>query len=809
MPDGSAQRVSTDPETGDVILHPAAPAVQRSSSEGVTPETNLATRIPKAALDELSVTITEQITYDDAGRDGWQKLTERNLKLLGTGPESDPDDPDDEASDTSDHPLLLTAFSRFQSKALSALLPGASQVCRYEPATDLDQIEDDDEREKLRTEIDKAGNRVVKYYSDYLLNQHSSYVEDTDLILADCGLHGVGLRKVYNDPSYPVMSTRVDRARVQDVIVSYDTSTWRCGRITHRLDMATPDLVRGLRSGFFRPVAHLQDGDLPPVDPITAVQDTIAGIRQASPQGGGAHRLYETRLDLFLNEDEHPQGLARPYIVTIHERTQEILSIRRNWSPLDEEERRIEQFVAYLFHPGMNAIHGIGLGGLLGNITRALRKAQREALNSAYLANHPSGFKAAGFSIRDDATKLRHGEFVDVDMGGSDDIRKALMTHPFNGAHPTLIALMEKMETNGRELGGIASIDFTQLMKAGIAAGPAMAAYEESTEFQTAIHRRLYDAQATEFRLIHARRREIIGNQPVEFGTNGILLPGDLTKVNIVPFMKPGQTSRQKQILEAQALKETAQQHPKIVNERRAVEEFLRALGRPDIDDFILPDPDDNPPQPMDPASEYVAILAGRPVRAAPHQNHQAHIDAHGAQMRGLQSSQLPIAQGEAAMAAFAAHIAEHMGLDMLVQTAARSGISLDQFGENMPPEIEAKLAPAVSSAIVQIEQARSASSQAPDPNAGKIEIERVKAAAKQAEQAARLQHERALDELKRAHEIELQRIKDEAAKEREDADNETALEIAELKLGSTPSGDARARAGAGAGAVATAKVAP
>jgi hypothetical protein len=818
-------KLSRDPETGDMLYEPEAqfpaPAVSTPAEQDFF--ANLATGMPEHRSSQIGNMVTEQITYDERSRDEWEEIAARNIQLLGIGPESKPDDFEYAASDTSDHPLLLTALTRFQSKALSAMLPGPDQVCRFEPAMDLELIEDEAEREVAQQDTDASGRRVMKFYADYLLKQHPSYVEDTDLILYDCGLQGAGVRKIYNDPTRPRRKTRIERARLQDLILAYDTESWTCGRITHRIDMPTPELIRCIQTGFYRPVDRLIDGDVPRLDRLTEEQNRIQGLSNDYMRGGEQHRIYETHMELFLDEDRHSKGFARPYIVSVHARTQEVLAIQRNWSPSDEEEQRIERFVAYLFHPGSNALHGLGLGHLLGNITKALRTGQRRALDAAYLANHPSGFKLSQWKIRDEGTPVKPGEFVDVEAT-VDDIRAALMLHPFEGPNQGLLALMEKMETNGRELGGIASIDFSQLMKAGIAAGPAMAAYEESVEFQTAIHRRLYDAQAQELRLIHARMREVVTGA-TNFGTNGVLQEGDLASVDIVPYMKPGQASRQRQILEAQAILDVATEAPDVVNKRKAVEDYLRALGKPDIDSYILPDPAETPPEPADPVTEYAAILAGTPVAAGQMQNHQAHIDAHAAQMRGLATSQLPIEQGQAAMAAIAAHIGEHMGMMLLVQLAAQTGIPVEQFGEAMTPEMETQVAPMVAQAVVAIEAERAATMAPADPNAARVEVEKTKQAGQQTLATMKQAHEAAMRELehKQAMELqtakdaaarelqevkdtaarELQEAKDAAAMEREEADNETAIEIAEMKQ-QEPATDATARAGAAAGAIAT-----
>jgi hypothetical protein len=562
--------------------------------------------------------------------------------------------------------------------------------------------------------------------------------------------------------------------------------------------MKTSELIRMMRSGQYREIPSLMPSHVDK-DQLTSEVDRIVGLSGGDYQSDEIHTLFEVHCDLRLTEDPHPDGLSRPYIVTIHQTSQEVLSVVRNWEEDDVDEDRIEHFIVYSFSPGKTPTTPIGLGHILSNITRALRDAQRAGLDSAYLQNHPSGFKASSFKIRDDATKIRPGEFVDIDVPNG-DIRSALMVQPFLGPSQGLMALADHMEANGKELGGIASIDFAQLMKAGVAAGPAMAAYEESATFQTAIHRRLYKALSTELRMIHARMRQIHGDAPVLYGTNGTLKPGDLIAVDILPTMKPGEISKQKTLLEAQAIWEMSKEMPDVISKRGAAMNMLRALGKPNIDDILLPDPADEKPEPTDPVTEYGMILQGKAVAAGMGQNHQANIDAHAAQMKTLVNSQLPVEQGEAAMASISAHIADHMAKQAVVEIAAMVGIPIEMFQEGIPPELEAKIAPQIAQAMQQFEQMR-----APQEGDGgeKIVVEQIKQQGKAVELDLKGRQALELETIKHRHAMELQAVKDAGQMDRETADNETALEIAAMKA-TTPSNagsGAKASAGAGAGA--------
>lgn len=726
----------------------------------------------------LGSTLTEELAHDLHGRADWEKMAKRYIDALGIGPESKPDDYEYEFSDTSDHPLLTKSLTNFQAKALAALMPSPARIAGTKPGVDVSHIEDPQVRKTARRKLVEAAQRVEDFYNWYLLDALPAYEEDTDQIIHDCGLHGVGFRRITVDTSYQNAPVRAEHVALEDLILSYDAKNFRDGgRITHRRKVSTTDLVRGMQSGAYAKQEVVAGVDLWN-DALTEARDEIYGITRSITSAMSTHTLYDVFTYLFLRGDEHPGMIARPYIVTIHQASQKVLSIRRNWHPEDPDENPLEHFAGYVYSPGRNALTAIGLGALLTNITMALRKAQRRGLDAAYLANHPSGFITGGFSIRDDSTPFVPGELRPVDVGNG-DIRQSILLNPFQGPDAGLLQLYDRMHDAGKELGNIASIDFASMMKSGVAAGPALAAYDESTEFQTSVHRRLYRGHATELRIIHERMRDTLGGRTIQYKPGFYLQADDLFMVDVVPAMKPGHVSRQRALMEAQAVYETAKAHPDIVNIRTALTRLYEAMSVAGIDDLLIPDPAENPPPATDPVNEYMRVMKGEPLRAAPIQNHRAHIEAHTAQMQGLQNSALTIEMGQAVSAALAAHIAEHEALDLMVQVSAQMGIPLEMLTEGIPPEMEAELAPQLASVIVAIENAR----RPKDEQDPRIVVETIRAETKQAIET--MKNEQAA--LNREANRELAIIRETSQTYRNITDNYYAMDIANLKVSGTP----------------------
>ena len=187
MPDGSL-RIGNDPDSGDLLYEredmPSVPSIEAGEHFQ-----NLATPIEEGPLDTIASMLTELVTRDEESRGPWEDMLAQSYALLGVGPESEEDAEDDEgAKDTSDHPLLLTAITRFVSKALAAMMPSADKMVNYEPAFCADDIKDPKERRLMLQDAHEAGRRVQRFYTDYLKNRLDSYVEDTDQLLVECGL---------------------------------------------------------------------------------------------------------------------------------------------------------------------------------------------------------------------------------------------------------------------------------------------------------------------------------------------------------------------------------------------------------------------------------------------------------------------------------------------------------------------------------------------------------------------------------------------------------------------------------------------
>ena len=143
--------------------------------------------------------------------------------------------------------------------------------------------------------------------------------------------------------------------------------------------------------------------------------------------------------------------------------------------------------------------------------------------------------------------------------------------------------------------------------------------------------------------------------------------------------------------------------------------QMLDVLGIKNADKLV-PLPDDM--KPVDPISENMAVLKGKPVKAFISQDHDAHIAAHSTFIQDPKIAatigQNPMAQQM--QAAMMAHIAEHLGYQYRRQIEERLGVPLPPPDKPLPEDTEVQLSRLVAQAstqVLQINQQEAAQKQA------------------------------------------------------------------------------------------------
>ena len=575
---------------------------------------NLADILPDEILDPVGMQVSNDYRDYKSSRKDWEQAYVVGLDLLGFK-YVQRTEPFQGASGAT-HPVLAEAVTQFQAQAYKELLPADGPV---------------------RTQVIGASNpqrmqqaqRVKEFMNYQLLDQMKEYEPEFDSMLFHLPLAGSTFKKVYYDE---LLGRAVSKfVPADDVVVPYTANSLEDAEaIIHIIKLSENDIRKQQVNGFYRDI-ELTSPPTPPEDRVKEAERRIEGT-QRTARNENMYTLLECHLNLDLEgfedvgQDGQPTGIKLPYVVTIEQGSQKVLSIRRNFAPNDPLKTKIQYFVHFKFLPGLG-FYGFGLIHMIGGLSRTATAALRQLLDAGTLSNLPAGFKQRGVRVRDDAQSIQPGEWRDVDAPGG-SLKDSFFNLPYKEPSPTLLQLMGIVVQAGQRFAAIADMQVGEGNQSA-AVGTTLALLERGSRVMSAIHKRLYVAMKQEFKLLSKLFATYL---PPEYpydvvGASRNVKQTDFDeRVDILPVADPNIFSMSQRITMAQTELQLAMSNPQMHNMYMSYRKMYEAIGVKNIDQILPPPP---PPLPKDPSLENIDALAGKPFQAFPGQDHRAHITAH------------------------------------------------------------------------------------------------------------------------------------------------------------------------------------
>ena len=584
-------------------------------------DANLVDFITENTLQKISNDLLDAIETDKQSRSEWEKTYTDGLQYLGMKFDEMRSQPFEGSSGVV-HPILAEAVTQFQAQAYKEMLPAKGPV-----KTEI---------VGARTiETENQAERVQEFMNYYIMNEMNEYDPELDQMLFYLPLAGSCFKKVYFDF---VLNRAVAKfIAPEDLIVPYEAADISSAeRITHSISMSANEIKKQQVTGFYANVDIGSGSYTEDMDDISEAIDEIQGISPSYKENRN-RTVYEvhTVLDIEgfedLDQQGVPTGLKLPYIVTIEEDSQKVLSIRRNYRENDLLKNKINYFVQYKFLPGLG-FYGLGLSHMIGGLSKASTSILRQLIDAGTLANLPAGFKARGMRIRDEDDPLQPGEFRDIDTTGG-SLRENLIPLPIKEPSSVLMSLLGILVDSGKRFAAIADMNVGDMNQA-MPVGTTVALLERGTKVMSAIHKRLHYAQRIEFGLLAKVFSEYLPpvyNYQIGSGSQEVKQMDFDDRVDIIPVSDPNIFSQSQRVTLAQELLSMVQSNPEIHGPMGIYEAYKRmyaALGVDNVDALLQPPPDMTP-KPVDAGQENAGLLLGQPAQAFPEQNHQAHLEAH------------------------------------------------------------------------------------------------------------------------------------------------------------------------------------
>lgn len=735
--------------------------------------------------DDVIQSIVEELIsdYDDdvASRRDWMQTYVDGLELLGMKIE-DRTDPWAGACGVY-HPLLSEALVKFQAETIMEILPAAGPV-----KTEIVGKETPEKKD--------AAMRVQNDMNYQITDVMVEYRPETERMLWGLGLAGNAFKKVYYDPNMERPAAIFLPA--EDVVVPYGASNLESAeRVTHVM-RKTENEIRRLQVGGFYLDCDLGE----PNNTMDEVEKKIAEKMGFRATTDDRYKLLEMHVNLDLEGYEHkgkdgePTGIALPYVVTVEKGSRKCLSIRRNWQEDDKTYQKRTHFVHYGYVPGFG-FYCFGLIHLVGAFAKSGTSLIRQLVDAGTLSNLPGGFKTRGLRVKGDDTPIAPAEFRDVDVP-SGTIKDNIMTLPYKEPSQVLMSLLNQIVEEGRRFAGAADVQISD-MSANSPVGTTLAILERTMKVMSAVQARIHYSLKQELRLLKDIIRDYTPEEYPYEPTQGDrqAKKSDYDMVDVIPVSDPNAATLSQKVVQYQAVIQLAQTAPQLYDLAYLHRQMLDVLGIKNAEKLVKLDDD---VQPLDPISENINAVRGKPMKAFIYQDHDAHIAAHQAFMTDpvVMKTLGQNPQANQIMAALQAHMAEHLGFQYRSQIEKQLGVTLPEPDKPLPASVEVQLSRLVATAsqqLLEIHKGQAAQQKAQeqqqDPliqlQQAELQVKQQDAQRKAQKDAADMQAKMSQQDIERMRiqqQAQMEQMKIQAEAERHAIESQEKMALEKLRLG-------------------------
>jgi hypothetical protein len=694
-----------DPEAVRIGVDGMEISLEKEAPRAEDFNANLAEFIDEQELQLLASELLGDYEQDLSSRKDWLDTYVKGLKILGIRYE-ERTEPWPGACGVF-HPLLMESAVKFQSETIMETFPAMGPV--------KTKIIGKETPEKKDSAIRVADDMNYK-----LTEEMKEYRPEHERLLLSLALSGNAFKKVYFDPSLNRQTAVYIPA--EDIVVPYGAANIESAeRVTHRMRKTKNEVKKLQYAGFYRDVDL---GD--PVRVMDEVEKQKAEDQGFSASMDDRFQLLEMHVNLDLkdypdvDDDNSETGIALPYVVTIEKGTGTVLAIRRNWKEDDKLKAKRQHFVHYGYIPGFGFYY-FGLIHLIGGHSKAATSLLRQLIDAGTLSNLPGGLKSRGLRIKGDDTPIAPGEFRDVDVP-SGAIKDNILPLPYKEPSQTLAQLMDRVVEEGRRFAAVSDLKVSD-MSSQAPVGTTLAILERVLKVMSAVQARIHYTMKQEFKLLAAIIRdytpEEYSYEPEVGGRKA--KKSDYDNVDILPVSDPNAATMSQKVVQYQAVLQLSQSAPQIYDLPYLHRQMIETLGIRNANK-IIPAADDQ--KPVDPVTENMNLLNGKPVKAFYYQDHEAHLQVHMMAMQDPKIMQIvgQNPQAQSIMAAGAAHIMEHVAFQYRKEIEKQLGANLPPMpdaekDENFLPEAAevqiSQLAAAAAAKLLQKDQAEAQAAQA------------------------------------------------------------------------------------------------
>jgi hypothetical protein len=541
-------------------------------------------------LDDLAAQVIEDFQRDQSSMTDWSNQIEAGKEVAKQENESKSEPWEGAANFKTT--AMLEASVAFGDRA-------ATELLRSRNILKIDVIGSDKEGGKR-----KSAENVTEYMNWQINYEMEDWRDIQETLFYELPNVGCLFKKVYYDSIEGI--NRSELIHYPDFAVNQATASVKdCLSFTQIMDVSASEVIEKQNSGLWADVEiYPEDADS---DEGSNEQQEVEDAEENSS------RFFEQRCYYDLDDD----GYAEPYIVTVHEETQQVVRIVPRYfadniyvrnetgsiGKLGEVENPVKvvkivpiiDIVKYGFVKSQDGTFlDIGYYHILTSLCKAQNSTTNQLLDSGTLANLQGGYVAKGFRKRMGNTKFKPGSYTATDISPS-DLRNGVVSHQFKEPSQTLFALNEKITKEIDEAS--VKMDLQGVLAPNAPATTTLALIQENMLPTSAIMQRIIRAESREFRKLFDLNSRYIdpSEYRVVLDDESASYRADFNprSMDVVPTASAEMSSKIQRIQQSQVMLLEVEKIAFAGGDVRPIyERWFDAMGADDMINQVWPDPE-------------------------------------------------------------------------------------------------------------------------------------------------------------------------------------------------------------------------
>jgi chaperonin GroES len=348
---------------------------------------------------------------------------------------------------------------------------------------------------------EQRGQRVSEFMNWQLFEEIDNFECDMDVLCNSLPVVGCMFKKVFFDSSQDKACSEL--IYPDKIIINNKAKNLYNATITHIIELYPHEVVERIRAGIFVDFQKEESDD-----------EKIGVIVNDENQQNLDDDKTSNNTEVFLEQhcylDLDDDGYQEPYIVTIHQQSNEIVRIVKRFDKQDieyngKEVKRINPkhyFVKYDFLPSIDgSFYGVGIAHLLFNINETMNSTINQLLDAGTLNNTGGGFIGRGVKIAGGQISLRPGEWKMADVGGG-SLKENIVPIPHPQPSTTSFQLLGLLNESGNTLAALNDVLDGQ-NAANIAPTTILTMVEQGIKKFKSVYKRIHRSLKKEINLIY------------------------------------------------------------------------------------------------------------------------------------------------------------------------------------------------------------------------------------------------------------------------------------------------------------------